>query len=303
MTDAPAPIALFVYRRLDHVQRTVEALRRNPESAQSQLIAFSDGAKDDTAQADVATVRQYLGGVTGFRSVTVVERPANFGLARSIIDGVTQVLEQHDRVIVVEDDLVTSPHFLRYMNDALREYRGDDRVISAHGYLYPVPDPMPETFFIRGADCWGWATWRRGWALFNPDGSALLAQLRDRQLTTRFNFENTYPYLGMLEAQIAGEVDSWAIRWLASAFLADKLTLYPGRSLVHNIGNDASGVHNADSRTYDVSLSTIPVRVGGVPVEESQFARDAFARFFRESRKAPPPRARIVNLLKRLLKP
>jgi hypothetical protein len=218
-------------------------LKANPLAAQSDLFVFSDGPKNADAAAGVAQVRELLKGLTGFRSVTVAERERNFGLAASIISGVTDIVSRHGAVIVLEDDLVTSPHFLRYMNDALELYRDREEVASIHGYIYPVEGALPETFFLRGADCWGWATWKRAWELFEPDGAKLLARLRDGKLTKAFDRDGSYEYTRMLEDQISGRNDSWAVRWYASAFLADRLTLYPGRSLVQNIGMDALGTH------------------------------------------------------------
>jgi hypothetical protein len=236
MHESYAPIALFVFNRLEHSRRTVDALRANEHAAQSDLFVFCDGARDAKDVSSVASVREFVRGITGFRSCTVIESEKNRGLAASIIGGVTEVLGRHPRVIVMEDDLVTSPFFLRYMNEGLDYYEADERVASIHGYVYPTLLPLPETFFLRGADCWGWATWRRGWALFNPNGSELLAGLRTLGLTREFDFDGAFQYTAMLQDQISGANNSWAIRWYASTFLANKVTLYPGRSLVINIG-------------------------------------------------------------------
>lgn len=140
--------------------------------------------------------------------------------------------------------MITSPYFLQYMNDALSLYKDIEEVISIHGYSYPVKRTLPDTFFLRGADCWGWATWKRGWKLFNLDSSDLYQQLQVNQQCYTFDFEGTHSYCKMLKNNIQGKNDSWAIRWYASAFLRNKLTLYPGRSLIHNIGNDGSGSHS-----------------------------------------------------------
>lgn len=276
-----APISLFTYARPEHTQRTVEALLRNPGVNKHDLIVYCDAPRTPDKEQAVAAVREYLQTVTGFRSVTIHHRPHNYGLAKSIIDGVTEVLSRHERVIVLEDDMVTSPYFLTYMNEALERFANDDRVISIHGYLYPVRQVLPEAFFLRGADCWGWATWRRGWALFNSDGQALLDELKRRNLIKVFDFNGSYGYSQMLESQIKGTNDSWAIRWYASAFLADKLTLYPGRSLVHNIGNDASGTHCGISTALDTELSDRPINLSGLRIEEFAEAKQAIEDFFR----------------------
>ena len=281
----PAPIVLFVYNRLWHTQQTVEALQNNVLAKQSELYIYSDEANTEKVQKSVNEVRQYIDKIDGFKSVTIIKRIKNFGLAESIIDGVTTIVNQYGRIIVLEDDMVVSPYFLEYMNEALEQFVDDDRVISVHGYVYPVDIELPEAFFLPGADCWGWATWRRGWALFNSDGQYLLDELVRRHLIQEFDYNGAYPFLSMLKDQIKGANDSWAIRWHASAFLAGKLTLYPGRSLVHNIGTDSSGTHCGDSDNMDAKLSETKIKLNNIAVEFSRTGREAFENFFRQSQK------------------
>ena len=284
ITNELAPIVLFVYNRQDHTQRTIEALKKNKLANESDLIIFSDAPKSQVQADKVSEVRGYIRQIEGFKSVTVIERETNLGLARSIIDGVTTIVGQYGRIIVLEDDLVTSPYFLTYMNEALEKYKDDDQVVSIHGYLYPVVQPLPEAFFLPGADCWGWATWSRGWACFNSDGQLLLDELKCRKLVQKFDFNGAYAYSKMLEGQIKGTNDSWAIRWYASAFLAGKLTLYPGRSLVHNIGNDDSGTHCGDTKCLDSKLSDIPISLCNILVQISETGRLAFEQFFNQQK-------------------
>jgi len=279
-----APIALFVYNRPDHTRLTVEALKKNILAQQSDLLVYSDAPRSENQAAAVIEVRLYLRQITGFRTVTIVERQENMGLARSIIDGVTAIVNKYGRIIVLEDDLVTSPYFLTYMNDALEKYAAVDRVVSIHGYVYPVERPLPETFFLPGADCWGWATWQRGWDCFNGDGKLLLAELKRRKLARAFDYNGAYQFSRMLEDQIKGKNNSWAIRWYASSFLADKLTLYPGTSLVHNIGNDNSGTHCMESEKLNTRLSETPIRLGNIDIGPSSLARQAFEDFFRQGK-------------------
>ena len=277
-----APIALFVYARPDHAHRTVEALLKNPEASSSDLIVFSDAARTPDKEESVRRVREYVASIKGFRSLIVHHRPQNFGLAKSIIDGITQVLANHECVIVLEDDLETSPHFLRYMNEALDRFAEEESVISVHGYVYPTEQTLPEAFFLRGADCWGWATWRRGWAQFNPDGQFLLDELIRQNLLKAFDSNGVYSYSAMLKGQISGSNDSWAVRWYASAFLANKLTLYPGRSLVLNIGNDSSGTHCGTTNVFDVQLSNTPICLDNIAIEESATAKKVIEYFHRK---------------------
>ena len=281
-----APVAVFAYARADHLRRSVESLQRNPEAEHTDVTFYCDAARRDEHQAGVQQVRQFVASVSGFRSVRRVYRETNFGLARSIVEGVTQILAERGRVIVLEDDLELSPHFLRYMNDALVRYRDDPRVASVHGYVYPTRHRLPETFFLRGADCWGWATWSRAWRHFDADGAKLLSNLKARGLTHRFDYDGSYPFTWMLDQQVRGRNDSWAVRWHASCYLESLLTLYPGRSLVRNIGNDASGTHGEDSDIFTVPLSSTPVRVAETPVEPSPDALAAFIEFFKSQRTA-----------------
>ncbi len=297
-----APVALFVYNRPWHTRQTIEALLTNFEAMETPLYVFSDAPKDVAASKTVGEVRSFLREITGFKSLSIIERENNFGLARSIIDGVSRMCEQYGRVIVLEDDLVTSPYFLKFMNEGLEKYRDEQRVISIHGYVYPIEQVLPETFFLKGADCWGWATWKRGWNLFDPDGQKLLDELKRRKLTRQFDFDGSYPYTKMLQDQIAGKNNSWAIRWYASAFLKDKLTLYPGRSLVHNIGADGSGTHCSETKDFSGELARIPVSVENIAIEETLFARQLFAEFHKRTRPSLPVRVanKVFSQLQRM---
>lgn len=276
-----APLLLFVYNRPSHTHETIGALKRNKLAAESELFIFSDGFKSDLDREVVLKVREYLKTISGFKTVTIIERENNLGLANSIITGVTEIVNRFGKVIVLEDDMLTSPYFLKFMNEALELYAAEEKVISIHGYVYPVQGALPSTFFLRGADCWGWATWKRGWDLFESDGRKLLSELDASGLKDRFDFDGTYGFSRMLQDQVNGANNSWAIRWNASAYVKDKLTLYPGRSLVYNTGIDASGTHCGDSEEFATVLSQKPITIGRVPLEEDLLAREAFKIFFR----------------------
>ena len=281
-----APIVVFTYNRPEHTLRAFNALLKNPLANESDIIIYSDSAKTANHNKAVDEVRSFLSEITGFRSKKVIHRDKTFGLAESIIQGVTEVLQESEKVIVLEDDMVVSPYFLEYMNEALEQFVEDDRVISVHGYVYPVDFELPEAFFVKGADCWGWATWRRGWEIFEPNGQFLLDELKRRHLIQEFDYNGAYHFSNMLKDQIKGANDSWAIRWHASAFLAGKLTLYPGRSLVHNSGNDGSGTHCGTSDSMDIKLSETKINLNNIAVESSRIGREAFEIFFRQSQKS-----------------
>ena len=290
-----APVVLFVYKRPWHTRKTIEALKGNLLAERSDLIIFSDGPKDKTEKGLVDDVRRYLRTINGFKTVRTIERDDNYGLSRSIIAGVTEVIAEYGRVVVMEDDLVTSPYFLKFMNEGLEYYETNNHVISIHGYVFPVKGTLPETFFIRGADCWGWATWKRGWDLFEPDGLKLISQLEERKLTHRFDMNGAFPYTQMLRDQANNKVDSWAIRWHASAFLLNKVTLFPGQSLVQNIGVDSSGTHCDSVDFFLCTLSERSIAVGGIEVRENDKAFHLVKGFFW--------RRRIRSVLRTIVNP
>ena len=279
-----APIVLFCFNRPKHTAKVLSALAKNYFAANSDLYIFCDGPRFEADMLSIIKVYDVVENAVGFRNVHIRKSQYNKGLADSVIEGVTEIVQLHGRVIVLEDDLVTSPYFLKYMNDALVCYKDEEQVISIHGYTYPVMHDLPETFFLKGADCWGWATWKRGWELFEQNGSRLLEELCRQKLAVSFDFENSYPYIKMLKAQIAGKNNSWAIRWYASAFLKNKLTLYPGTSLVLNIGMDDSGTHCSSAVKHEGELAHAPIRVGAIPIEDSAIARQAFINFHLKSR-------------------
>lgn len=255
-----APIALFVFNRPQHTRATVAALQANALAASSDLWVFADGARSGDDEAAVAEVRSYVRTITGFRSVTVVEQASNLGLARSIIDGVTQLCRERGRVVVLEDDIVVSPHFLRYMNEALGVYADEARVMHISAYLLPIsPRGLPETLFYRVSSCWGWATWQRAWQHYERDVDAL-----DRAMTPELRHEFNLrgacnDFWAQVEGNRSGQMNTWAIFWYATVFLRDGLCLHPSRSLVRNIGTDGSGINSGTSTHFDTHIATAPI--------------------------------------------
>lgn len=294
-----SPIALFVYNRPWHMQQTIEALQKNKLAEASELFIFSDGPKSETDKEKVLEVREYTKTITCFKSITITEREENLGLAQSIITGITEIINKYNRIIVLEDDLVCFPYFLKFMNEALEFYENNERVISIHGYIHPVKVQFPETFFLRGADCWGWATWKRGWDMFEPNGKKLLHEIKRKRLQRRFDINGAYPYTKMLKSQIKGKNDSWAVRWYASAFLKNMLTLYPGRSLIFNTGLDASGIHCSITNIYDTEAFKKPISIKKIPVEENTFALREIEKFLKPLK--PSFKNFVINKINTLL--
>lgn len=269
---------------MEHTKKTIEALLNNKEAIDSDLFIFSDGPRTSDDLPSISLVRQYLKTINGFKTINITEEDKNKGLANSIIDGVTRILENNDSTIVLEDDLVSSSYFLKYMNDALLTYKDELKVASIHGYVYPVKSELPETFFLKGADCWGWATWSRAWKHFSSDGGLLLSQLKSRGLIKEFNFDNSTNYFEMLTHQISGKNNSWAIRWYASAFLKEMFTLYPSRSLIYNIGNDGSGTHSQHTNQFKTLLSNSPIQVKKIPIQNDMDSFNAFKNYFNSTK-------------------
>ena len=276
-----APILLFVYNRPEHVQRSIESLLRNELAEQSELFIYADAAKDEAAESAVAEVRQYIKGIKGFKSVHITERERNWGLANNVIDGVTTLVNLYGRVIVLEDDLIVAPYFLQFMNDALETYKDSQEVGHIQACDFTHDPSLPDTFLIKWTGSWGWATWDRAWKNFNPNGKELLRQLEERKLTRTFDFNGNYRFTRMLRRQIEGKNNSWAIRWNASLFLADILSLNVGRSLVQNEGFDGSGTNCGGGGLYSSNLWMHQLTVKPIsPLTENKEARKAFERYY-----------------------
>lgn len=295
-----APILLFVYNRPTHLRQTVEALLNNELSQVSDLFIYSDAPKTTTDVAKVDEVRAFIHRTTGFKSVNIIERSENYGLARSIIDGVTTQVERFGRVIVLEDDLLVAPHFLEFMNDALETYKDEPRVGHIQACDFTQDSSLPDTFLIKWTGSWGWATWRDSWRLFNPDGKALLTELERRNLTHSFDFNGRYGFTRMLRRQIEGKNNSWAIRWNASLFLADVFSLNVGKSLVRNIGFDGSGTNCGGGGLYDTTLYKDRLVVNRIsPIKENKEARMAYVRYYARTNSFM---AKAIRRIKRTLK-
>lgn len=279
-----APIVILTYNRPRHVERLLQSLVRNAEAGDTDVYVFSDGARSSEDEAAVMEVRKVVRRASGFRQITVVERAENWGLARNVISGVTQVVNQYGRVIVLEDDLVASPYLLRFMNEALNVYADEPRVGHIHACEYTSNATLPPTFLIRFTGSWGWATWQSAWTHFCADGSELLRRLHEQGLEHDFDLGGSYPFTRMLRRQVEGKNNSWAIRWNASLFLDGLLSLNAGRSLVINGGLDGSGTNSLADDPYASELWMEPLPVERIePIEENAVARQALARHYRRT--------------------
>ena len=251
-----SPIILFVYNRPEHTKRTVESLLKNTLASESRLIIFSDGAKNDSDSQKVQAVRDYIKTIKGFDRIEIVLRDRNFGLANSVISGVNEIFKQNDRVIVMEDDIITSPSFLSFMNKALAFYQDNKSIYSISGYPYPIKIPnqyQKDVFISYRASSWGWGTWKDRWEKVDWEVKDFSTFISDKKTQNLFD-SGGQDLTQMLKAQMKGKIDSWAIRWGYAHFKNNAYCLYPIVPLCKNIGTDKSGTHSSSSKKLDVEL-------------------------------------------------
>jgi hypothetical protein len=285
VTKEYAPIAVFAFKRTVHLEATILALTRCPEAHLSDVTIFVDGPRNSHEQSDVDATVDVAKKAQGFRSLNVHVASSNKGLASSIIHGVSRMLKQSDKVIVLEDDIVVSHVFLEYMNSALDQLAGSPEVASIHGYSLPLQPAMAKPYFLKGADCWGWATWVDRWDSVEWDVEVLLQELSSsKSARSELDLGGAYPFTKMLQNQVEGQVDSWAIRWHVSMFLQNRLTLYPGQSLVRNIGMDGSGTHGDNRQDFFTALLEVAPDLSGIHPVESREALERVMKFYKRSR-------------------
>lgn len=293
-----APIVLFTYNRPWHTRQTVEALQKNELAEESELFVFSDGPKTERDVEKVKEVRNFIKSIDGFKKITVIEREKNWGLANSIIDGVTKIVNEYGKIIVLEDDLVTSPYFLRFMNEALEVYKEESRVMHISGYNFPIKkNNLDDTFFIKPTTCWGWATWDRAWKYFKKDTDYYI-KVFTKYMIKDFNLNGAYNYFAHIIHNKKGQINTWAIYWYASVYLKNGLSLHPKESYVRNIGFDEEGTHCKNTNEFYVNLIKKPNLIFTKNIIESESARKAYENFFNSIK--IPFTNRIINKLKRI---
>lgn len=253
-----APIALFIYNRPEHTRRVVEALRNNTLASQSVLYVFDDGPKEDATpeqKMKIEEVRNVSNTIEGFKEVHLMFSEKNKGCAQSIIDGVTYVVNKYGRVIVLEDDIITIPLFLQYMNDALDFYVNDRRIWSVGGMNIDIKLPVAYTkkhdlYLVHRGCSWGWGTWADRWQNIDwevHDAERFFASKRKMRHFDRGGEGMTQ----MLRDQQNGRIDSWAIIWDYHVFKHNGYGLRPVKSFTRNIGMDGSGTHYNNDNPSD----------------------------------------------------
>lgn len=249
-----APICLFTYNRIYETQQTVKALQDNFLAPASDLFVFSDGAKFG-AEEKVKEVRDFIKNIGGFKSVTVFESPKNVGLADSIINGVTKVISKNGKVIVLEDDLITSPNFLNFMNQSLKFYKDDKLKQSINGYSLPVGNDGSDVYFQVRPFSWGWATWKDRWdeEIFDKEKLKYEIEVHPKFLK-EFGEVCGDDIPKMFKDSIYGRNNSWYVRWAYAHYRNNTFSVYPSISLVENVGFNSDGTHCTGIGAYNYPM-------------------------------------------------
>lgn len=268
MSPTRPPVIIFAYNRLDHLSRTLDSLEENIGALETDVIIFSDAPAQEAHRSDVEAVRQYLRNQSfGFKTLRTVERKINWGLANSIINGITGTLQDNEQVIILEDDIITSRYFLDFMADALSTYAYEPRVMHVSGYNFPISSVnLPPTVLGPISSCWGWGTWRRAWQHFEKNTFKLIQRFTPADIN-RFNVDGNYDFWSQVIQNHYGQINTWAIFWYASIFLADGLSIFPNRSLTQNIGHDGTGVHCSPTKIFESAMASTPI-----PVNQQEIA-------------------------------
>lgn len=279
-----SPVVLFVYRRPYHTLQTLHSLAANTLSKESELFIFADGPSPNASVEEIKAiqaVRQIITQEKWCKQVHIQTFPENRGMLQNLTEGVTQVLNEYGKIIVLEDDLLLSPGFLSYMNQALNLYESESKVMQINAYMYPIRVKLPETFFYNVITTWGWATWKRAWDYFEPDPIRLLEKLKTNNLLDRFDLQGSEFFMGILKNCIEGKNQSWGIRWYASVCLQEGFCLCPRQSLVQNIGFDNSGTHAKKSNIYHIPQLASAIEVQPIPMKENVGVRKRMREFHR----------------------
>jgi hypothetical protein len=281
-----SPIVLFVYNRPEHTKRTVESLLNNTLVSKSTFFIFSDGAKNDKDKQNVYSVRDYIKTIKGFDKIEITEREKNLGLANSVIAGVSEVFKLYHKVIVLEDDMISSPYFLKYMNELLNLFESDWRIYSVTGYTFPIKIPkdyLQPLYLAARASSWGWGTWKNRWEKADWDQNDFQSFFNDKSRVDSFNLGGG-DLTRMLKNSISRKVDSWSIKWTYTHFLNNAYCVYPLKSRIKNIGADESGVHTIKTNKFDVDLENNDIELKGIKdLQPNHEILLNFRKFFRKN--------------------
>lgn len=313
---ALAPIILFVYNRPDMVEQTLRSLQKNALATESELFIYADGPKADASSEQlnkIAEVRKLIRKEQWCGKVNIVEREKNMGLANSVISGVSEMVEKYGRTIVMEDDIQVSPFFLNFMNDALDLYEHNEKILAVASWNYFASgiSCTNDHFFFRYPDSIAWATYKRSWNLFEKDAKQAYTKLKEKGKLQAFNGDGHALYFeNMLQMQIEGKINSWAIRWTATAVLNDMLTVFPKLSMSKHLGFGAEATHEKTEIDYNANLTVSDRKLNlteATAIEEDKNALEKWVEFVKTNFVPAPEKPvtlmyRIKRKLKRILK-
>ena len=276
-----APIVLFAYNRPWHTEQTLNALMLNKYADKSKLYIYCDGSKEDANKVDlnkINEVRTLVRKKKWCKKVIIIERDKNFGLANNVLDGISSVINKYKKVIVIEDDMITSKGFLDYMNFSLNYYEKELKVfhINGHNYKSNFQFVLDDYYFSKYMNCWGWATWKDRWDKLNKDYSQHYNKLvKDKNILHKYNYESSLDFHNQLLLNINNRINTWAILWYSTIFFNKGYCLTSKRSYVENIGLDGTGEHCLKIETkpkIKISNKTKTFK-GGIEIKEKQKAR------------------------------
>jgi len=285
-----APVCLFTYNRLEVTRKTIEALKKNFLASESELFIFSDGPKNSSSKEIISEVRKYLKTISGFKKIEIYESLKNKGLANSIIDGVTKIIEKYGKVIVLEDDLVTSPNFLDFMNQALEFYIKANKIKSINGFSLKLSskDINQFVYFHQRTFPWGWATWKDRWDKRIFDKTLINEKISsDKSILTEFNRKCGSDISTMLLASLKGKNNSWYVRWVFNHFTNNSYAVFPILSKVKNVGFNNEGTHCNEINVYQSNFDLLVKRefIFNNFYELNSKSNTEFLRFFKKKYK------------------
>jgi hypothetical protein len=303
LLNLKAPIALFVYNRLQHTIKTVEAIRQAIGANESDLFIFCDGAKEKDnvfLQNEITEVRAFVKSIKGFKTVQIVEQKSNLGLSKSIISGVSHLLENNNAIIILEDDIVVGKDFLNFMNNALLKYENEAQIAGISGYSFPINEKQP--YFSRTGSCWGWATYKIVWDDFIKKRDQLNLDLIAPQEKSLFNvYGNVYSEMFLQTKQ--GIIQSWAVEFYLYYFSQKQFFLMPGVNLIANEGFDGSGAHSKKGNflTDHNPIRSLPESTFPPQIQEEKHIRGKIEKLYRQGYAKPSMINSFVNKIKSVL--
>jgi len=264
------------------------------------LFIFSDAPKYSDANEKVKQVRDYIKTISGFKAVIIKEQTQNLGLAKSIIDGVTEVVNKFGKIIVLEDDIEVSPYFLKFMNEALIFFKNERKIWSVTGFSYPIKHKkLPDIFCFFAMSCWSWGTWADRWVYYDKNPDRYIS-LFTKKIIHRFDYYDSTEMFSQITANKTEVINTWAIFWYAIQFINNGFQIMPSKPLAKNIGMDGTGIHCGTTSIYNYNIykNEIKMDFNNVLIEENKLATKLISNFLKKQKKKPS----VINYVKKIIK-